>query len=263
LTETTTTSRPNARVTIAAAPTLAAAVSALPLDVGGRSCLVLPASLRRSDVLAAAVRERLRQDQVENHLLIPANPVAELARFTSRGAKSPWEEAEVALPDGESRQVRLPAKLWTGAEIWTATDVDAVSGSGPFVLDVLSRYLHPASRLRHLTTRHRADAAVEVNLAVRVDRAVIAMDFGEFVLVCTTTDLIAGELVALALSDEHATSERSLTGPWEERVVQRATELDLGVQVPQQIEVDLQGAQLGAFAAAIPRILSRIGVHAS
>ena len=166
----------------------------------------------------------------------------------------------MAPSDSASQTIRIDARLLSGKPLWTVTDVDAVRGGGPFVLDLLARYVHPVSRFRFLGRQARADAVVDVNLAVHIATSVIGKEFGTFALVGMTSDPIAAELLALAIADEDLPPDHSVIGPWEDRVVQRATELELGVRIPRELSLSIIGAATVATHAVIERVSSRIGV---
>jgi len=185
--------------------------------------------------------------------VIPAGAIATVAG----GGR--WAEVTIDAPDAPPYRVSLPARLAAAPTRWSVTDVDAVAGRGPFVLDLVARYLHPATRLRYLAARRREDLVADANLAAPLALCVISATIAETSLVAVTADPIAGELMALALADERLPDHASVTGPWEERIVQRATELELGIQVPSQLAFTGAGEVPAGITAALTRIASRIG----
>ena len=223
--------------------------------------ILLPSSLRRDDRLASAVREVLRQSRSNTHLVLPANPVAALTRFSRESSDPPWTTVTIQPPDSPPKPIRLPARLLTGFPLWSVTNVDAVHGSGPFVLDLLARYVHPVSRVRHLATRSRADAAVDVNLAASISSSVIGKEFPGYSIVGVCHDPIAAELFALALADEDLSADRSVSGPWEDRVIQRATELELGILIPEQVTVRFTEDQDSHVREMMQRVTARMGIQ--
>jgi len=249
-------------ITVSAGSTYAEAVSGV-LDTmpGSGPVLILPASLRRTDPLASAVRQELRASQVASHLMLPLNPAATLIGRATRSPSGAWIDAEIRAPDVPATSIRIPARLNGPEAIWTVTDVDAIGGTGPYMLDLVTRYAHPRTRLRQLASRRRSDAVVDVNLVVRPSRCVVGKAFGETVVVGVVNDPIAAELFALALADEDLAPGRSVTGPWEDRVVQRATELEIGVQIPQHLSIDLVTTPGTAVRTVLERVLARIGVE--
>jgi hypothetical protein len=248
-------------VRIAAAATIAEAVRmVLPGDAIAGT-VVLPSTRSRRDRLAAAVRADLRGHGVPTHLVIPEHPAAAVAR-ADRPGNPTWRSVWIAPPDLPATRVLLPARLADAAARWIATDVTGVGGRGPYVLDLLARYLHPRDRLRLLALRRRDDAAVDLNLGVSTSLYVITQELTGCTLAAVTTDPIAAELVALSLAEENLPDHLSVQGIWEDRVIQRATELDLGVQVPAQIAVSMTGADRFPDAhGAVMRLASRIDVN--
>lgn len=221
--------------------------------------LVLPSSLRRADPVAAAVRTVLRARDVESHLLIPASVTAALTNVRLSPTAG-WVRAQVRPPDVPSSSIELPARLAGIPLIWSVTDIDAVRGRGPYVLDLIARYLHPVSRLKLLASPRREDAVVDVNLIASPARCVIGMRIDGSAIAASVDDPIAGELVALALADELMATGQSATGPWEERVVQRATELQLGIRIPADVSVVPSGKLEGAAFDVVRRASERIGI---
>jgi hypothetical protein len=235
----------------------------LRVDNDRAELILLPSSLRRDDRLASAVLKAFRQSHANTHLVLPANPIAALTRPSRKSSESVWATITTHPPDSLPKPIRIPARLVTGSHIWSVTNVDAVHGSGPFVLDLLARYVHPVSRVRHLATRSRADAAVDVNLAVTISSSVIGKEFPGHSIVGVCHDPIAAELFALALADEDLSADRIVSGPWEDRVIQRATELELGVQIPEQIAITFAREPGQDVRDMILRVTARMGIEAT
>lgn len=80
-----------------------------------------------------------------------------------------------------------------------------------------------------------------------------------YVVTVATPDLIAAELVGLALRYPTAEPEPR-PRPWEDPVVQRATELDLGVRLPSQIELSFVtvGAATSSSSEVVGSLDARI-----
>lgn len=247
---------PAATIVVASGPTYEAAAGALDLAAGRVPVVILPASLRRDDPLAAAVRDALRHLGTSASLRLPANPAAALLGRGGHG----WTSLAIRPPDAPAATMRLPTRLADAGAIWTVTDVDAVAGSGPYVLDLVARYAAPGAWLRRRPGRHRGDVRVDVNLACRPACCLAGKATGGGVVVSVTDDPVAAELFALALADEALPADRTVSGPWEDRVVQRATELELGVQIPRQIQARLVTPVDEDVRTVLDRVLARIGV---
>lgn len=214
-----------------------------------RRLLLVPSSGHRGDPLLAAVSGALRDTGVG------ARQLAFMERFRPLGG---WAGVVLAPPDRPRRRIRI-AKALAGEHPWIVCNVDAVARTGPFVLDVFSRFLHPLDRARLLADRNRPGRAAEVNLAVQAGWCIVGGTAGAGHLLVVTHDVIAAELVALALSEHALGAAVDVTGPWEDGVVQRATELELGVRIPQQIGLVIHGDAEWA-RTEIDRMAGRIGL---
>ena len=228
--------------------------NAIPILLAGFSGappLLVPSTGESQDSLLSAVRSALHASGVTADVCVPAHGPGRMIR----GA---WTSLEIDAPDLPRRKVRIASGLVDAAP-WIICDVDAVARTGPFVLDVLSRHLHPFDRLRLLADRDRERSAADLNLAIRPVWNVIGGHAGTGYLLAATRDPVAAELVALAMSELALGPDVGYTGPWEDPVVQRATELELGVVIPHQIALTIHGDP-GDSRAALERIAGRIGV---
>lgn len=213
--------------------------------------VLVPSTGRTEDPLITRVDQALHECGAHARWIVPVAGVRSLVS----GA---WKEVRLQLPDLPNRRVRIANEL-IDAEPWVVCDVDAVARTGPFVLDVFSGYLHPWDRLSQFAHRDRARRSAEVNLTVRPKWCLIGGHAESGYLIATAQDVIAAELFALSLSEYALGPHVAVTGPWEDPVVQRATELQLGVVVPEQIEFVVHGEPGGA-RNLIRRIAGRIGV---
>lgn len=227
--------------------------------------LVLPSSLDSGDPLVQVIRRELRARAISSAVLIPEHPVR-LATGRLLARRTEWQAVPLALPDKPERTVSLPARLLTAGSALYATHVNTVARTGPFQLDLLSRYIHPRDRLRLLADQDRAGLAAEINLAARPAWSVIGCDVSPGI-VAVATDLIAAELVALCLAERFFDRRGEFSSPWEDRVVQRATELDLGVSTPHHMRIEVVNGASGtaseeAVAAIAAALRERIGIAA-
>jgi hypothetical protein len=246
-------------VHLAAGDTIEQIVATYPVPPMEGPTVVLPSSLRHADRLAAALRSRLRRSGYGSRLLVPGGGIVPLARAISGGQ---WSWITITPPDLPPSQVRLPAPLAAAASAWIVTDVDAVRDHGPFVLDLLARYLHPLDRVRLLASPRREEAIADLNLALAGPdvRFLVAMRISDAWLAAWTVDIVSAELLALAMADEGRQRGGEVTGPWEERVVQRATELELGIRLPSDLVVRWINPPTEPQLQLAERVLMRIGV---
>lgn len=199
--------------------------------------LLLPSSLHREDPLVHAVRRGFRDRDRSSSVAVPELPLRLVTgRFSA--ARPEWRAGHLVLPDGPDRDVLLPRRFLAGDAVLYVTHVNAVARTGPFQLDLLARYVHPRQRIRQVVDRDRAGLAAETNLAMQPGWCVIGCNVPPGV-VAITRDLIAAELVALCLAERFFDRHTEFSSPWEDRVVQRATELELGARTPGDIRIGI------------------------
>lgn len=227
--------------------TLTYGIASLSGDWPDLAATLIPASLQADDALAQEVQARFPRSSV----------------ITPR-ASTRFRKATIDRPGTTLRSIRLPDALLRSESLICLVDLDRVSPSGPFVLDLMARFAAPFDRFRLIASRDRSSLVTEVNLARRFDRVIIARTIeGERILV-STTDMIAGELVALTLSEDRLPKDRALRSPWEDEIVQRATELELGVRFPGEIAiVCAEEDRLSLFSEAVAALHLRVGIDIS
>ena len=228
--------------------------NAIPILLAGFSGappLLVPSTGESEDSLLSAVRSALHASGVIADVCVPAHGPGRVIRAA-------WATVEIKAPDLPRHRVRVSHVL-ADASPWIMCDVDAVARTGPFILDVFTRHLHPLDRLRLLADRQRERRAADLNLAVRPAWGVIGGHAGTGYLLAASRDPVAAELFALAMSELMPGPHRSVTGPWEDPVVQRATEIELGVTIPHQIALTIHG-DLRGMRPTLDRITGRIGV---
>lgn len=214
----------------------------LPAMIGhlGGSVAVLPSSLDGLDIVAERVVDALPREAQASVVTPVAGNEARKAFVLPTGLGN-WRHVPVHVAGAALETAILPGGLVDARHRIIAVDVVEVARQGPFVLDVAARYAHPRQRVRFVTDRARSDLTAEVASVVPLSLVVVALVLPEGTLLAATTDPIAAELIALALSERCIGGIRAFTGPWEDPVVQRATELDLGVLLPAAIRLIVTG----------------------
>lgn len=262
--------RQDARILVFAASTMDQAAIEAAGHIAGElesTPLLLSSSLTRKDALVRSLRRSLRTHAVSSSVVVPGPPFLMLSGMALRmvfGARSNWRAVRLPLPDKPDRDVVLPDRLLGPRPLLYITHIDTVARRGPFQLDLLSRYLHPRHRLRQVIDPDRAGLAAEINLLRRPAWCIIGSD-GLPGLVAVTRDIIAGELFALCMAERFFDRPGEFSSPWEDRVVQRATELELGARTPDDIQIEVVGGTRRAGEAAnaiVNQIQHRIGIHA-
>jgi hypothetical protein len=161
------------------------------------------------------------------------------------------------------RTVRLPAALASAGAVVSAVDARPLPGSRPpIVIGMWARFAGPMQRLGARFTPHREGILAEIDLAVRPSLLIVLDQYLDDTLVAIAgSDPIAVELVTLALRRIQCDSRLDQPGPWEDPLVQRATELGLGIDQPSRLMVELRAT--GAIVPdpmAFERALAGIGV---
>lgn len=204
------------------------------------SVAILPSSLDDRDPVAEAVQDQLPDSSVPE-IVTPMSGSAARRAFLLPTVLGDWRDVPINIPGASMASALMPKPVAAAQHRIIAVDVVEVSRRGPFVLDVPARYVHPRQRLRLVADRSRSSLVAEVAGALPVTLAVVSLTLPEGTFLAATTDLIAAELVALALAERCIGSVRAFTGPWEDAVVQRATELELGALMPSRIRLIPEG----------------------
>ncbi|HEV2067135.1 MAG TPA: hypothetical protein VGR08_09870 [Thermomicrobiales bacterium] len=240
--------RPPSVIRIFAARTIAEAAAQatgciLPAD--GAAPVMLPSSLDGDDALVQALRQSMGSSGTASSVVVPDSPLRTAMRAIA-GGRTAWRPVELIVPEGISDEVLLPAPVVAAGSLVYVTLVDSVARTGPFQLDLLSRFVHPRHHLRRLIDPDRAGRAAEVNLARIPDWCVVGCSV-PLGFVGVTRDVVAAELLALSLAERFFDRQAEFASPWEDRVVQRATELELGARIPGYIGIEMSDHSTGVI----------------
>lgn len=195
----------------------------------------------------------------------PPSAAAGLMRRSGR-----WTEVDVDAAAQRLRTVRMPAELVGAQRLVAVDDIRRSTEPRPTIaLGLWALYAHPIVRMGARFAGTRDGLTAEIALAVHPDRYIIieSDDRMGVASVITTADPIAAELIALALRQSSLRSTGS--GPWEDSLVQAATELGLGVRNPDRIDIEaiisptLSSERHDEATARIVDAAERIGVPAN
>lgn len=219
---------------------------------------IMPSSLDSLDPFAETVLPILPAN-AESFVAVPVTGAAARRAFITPNVLGSWIDRRVLAEDATISSVTFPQDIAQASHRIVVTDVVEVSRRGPFVLDLPARYIHPRQRMRLLASGEREALAAEVGSAFPIDVIAVFLALRDGVVLAVTTDVIAAELVALAMSELCIGAPRSFTGPWEDKVVQRATELQLGVGLPSYLGLVANGPR--RHDAWANRILEHIRIR--
>lgn len=228
------------------------------------SIALLPSSLDGKDPFMAMVHKAMPEVS-QPFTVLPVSGAAARRAFITPNVIGRWIDRPVKIQDGDLNAVTWPQDLAQADHRIVVTDVVEVARKGPFVLDLPARYIHPRQRMRLLASSQREAQASEIASALSMDLFAIYLAQRDGVMLAVTSDIVAAELVSLAMSELCVGSPRSFTGPWEDPVVQRATELELGVLLPGRMRVILDGPDRSSHWSQriVEHIRMRLGITAS
>ncbi len=167
------------------------------------------------------------------------------------------------------KSVQLPYTVVNATSVLSVADArDDVRARPGLVIGMWARMASPRLRLGARLTGARDGLTAEIALA-RPPDVVWCIDYlwkGGPLVVVSSTDLIAAEVVALSIRDLRTSRAAQLGGPWEDELIQRATEVDLGVPGPEWISVApefsdrLSSEQRQRAVEAIELAVARAGI---
>lgn len=225
------------------------------------SVAILPSSLDAKDSFARLVEVTL-PEVAQAEVLTPVSGSSAHRAFFTPMVLGNWIDRPIRSADSAVDSVTYPADVAQANHRIIVTDVVEIARTGPFVLDLPARYIHPRQRMRLLASGQREASAAEVASALPADLYVVCLAQREGLVAGSTTDPIAAELLALAMSELSFGAPRGFSGPWEDPVVQRATELQMGVLHPSAIVIVPDGPERNAnwSRRIVDHIRLRLGI---
>jgi hypothetical protein len=173
-----------------------------------------------------------------SHVVVVPAKLALTGWVRSSRIPDPWAAVDI---DDRSERLRV---AWLRREIVEATSLIAINDvppddmSEPLVLGLWAKFAHPRQRLGALAGDDRTGLRAELAMAVKPDLTVLVGESRERPLVIATRDQLAAELTGRALQSLNQPDPfGELVGPWELPLIQRATELRIGVKVPAQLAI--------------------------
>jgi hypothetical protein len=174
----------------------------------------------------------------------------------------------------EARGLDRLERVWIADSIASASSLAALNRlpanaekRGALAIGLWARFAHPRQRTGAWLSNPRDGLTAEIAAAVSPLMIVLTGEWKGFALALLSDDLIAAELGGLGVLQALTRHGDELNGPWEDPLVQHATELGIGVRQPAQIagEVIWAGAHSGSAAETFPEfgtnVLARLGVN--
>jgi hypothetical protein len=209
------------------------------------------------------VAHQLEADAWADRVLVVAPP----RRSVVRRSRGDWIAVDVGVRAQRLTTVALPTALATAGSIVVANDLRLESVRRPvFAIGLWARYADWRVRLGARLSDEREGLTAEIAAAVAPRLLLLADRWQSLSLLAATTDQIAAELTGRTLRPTTGAGDDEPLGPWEAPLVQRATELDLGVRSPSQVAIRAhllvrEGSQLPTtFARWVDAFAGRLGV---
>jgi hypothetical protein len=207
-----------------------------------------------SDDFGRCVVHLLTLDIPDVRRVVPDQPLASLLRRrTPVHVGSRAERISI---------VRLPDSIVRANAIVGVNDVRRETGARPtLAIGIWSRFAGPRERLGARLGTLEQGLAAEIALAFQPAVILLADTWRGLTVVVATSDQVAAELVGLAV---RGTDGDEQIGPWQDPLVQRATELNLGVLLPDRIAIRIatpNSTPKDRATTILTEIAGRLGVR--
>jgi len=170
--------------------------------------------------------------------MISPPPLTAMTWQRVRHRTAPSLTVDLRLHNSRLSAVRLHRDIVDAGTLIAVNDLTGEKGSRPTIaLGIWGRYTDVRDRLGYRLSAADRGAAAEIALAVRPRWVIVADRWQGSFVAFVTDDQIVAELAGLALKQIKEGELAEPIGPWEDQLVQRATELGLGVRLPSEIAV--------------------------
>ena len=166
-------------------------------------------------------------------------------------------------------------RVWITRELAAAGPIVAVndldrrrSARDPVAIGIWTGFARSDQRLGARLSADRDGLTAEIALAVHPAAILLTTTVGGLPILVATADQIAAELAGRALLALASPDTGERIGPWEHPLVQRATELHLGVLTPSLIDLAAdwcgpdEAASVAAFRNVVTEMTGMIGLPA-
>lgn len=176
-----------------------------------------------------------------------------------------WTEVDLSGRGDRLARATLPAALFEAEAVAAIVDLTSFNPKRPAIaIGLWAQFAHPRQRFGAVLGDQATGLVAEIALAAPAAIYFIAASWRGKPMLAVADDMIAAELIGLAIGQAQADPDLEPVGPWEQPLVQRAGDLGLGVRLPAQIEFAVEW--LGSdglsddFAQFGRTVAARIGV---
>ena len=190
-----------------------------------------------------------------------------LGRLPLLGSRDRWVEVDLAGTGARVERVPVRREVAIAPALIGVGAIGDAGDAGPLAFGLWLPFIGPRLALAARLGGDRAPLGADLAAAVRPRLSVLVGYMGTLLVVAATPDPIAAELTGLAIRHGAVAGPAELPRPWEDPLVQRATELGLGVPHPSYLElhpvwagsVDSPAAQ--ALDALADHVTDALGLH--
>lgn len=221
----------------------------------------------RSQPVAELARQAF---QAAGHRVVVLSPPAAFPLRWGSSAKQlgAWTSVALSPLSDALSHATLPARLLAADPLVVINDVRHSTERRPsLALGIWRQFLHPKQRLLVNLAARRLPIDAELGALFRPRGIILLPYWAHGFLVVVSSDRIASELVGLAIHQATRFPALAFAGPWEDPIVQHATDLDLGIRLPADLIIEWRwlGARDSAREADLARLAdvvsSRLGVN--
>lgn len=187
-----------------------------------------------------------------------------------RASKTEWKAVELTALAGRLERVWLPASIVDASTLVAVNNIRSLSEArDPISIGIWSKFAHPRQRAGAWLSNDRDGLTAEIASAVRPALILLFAKWRSFTVIVASDDQVATELAGRSIQQLSGELLDVSTAPWENPLVQHASELGVGIQRPSQIvsKVIWAGSQGGSAASAFTGfatdVLARIGVKST
>lgn len=246
------------------------------LAVAARAAALLPDVSSRLAVLSASAARSFDRPFVAALLRALRARSPKFAALAAPSALSGWLKARaqtwVEVDFGERgdrlSQATMPKALFDAEAVVAINDLTSFNPRRPVIaIGIWAQFAHPRQRLGAAWSDQASGLVVEIALAAPPATYLIAASWRGKPVLIVADDMIAAELLGLAIGQVQADPDVEHVGPWEQPLVQRAGDLGLGARLPAEIDFSVEWLGDDDLAVDFQRfgesVAARIGVASS
>jgi hypothetical protein len=184
--------------------------------------------------------------------------------FIARG----WRSIDLGGRGDRLTHARMPERLARGGPALVVSDLTRFDPARPAIaIGVWAQFAHPFQRFGAAISHQGDGLTAELALAAPPAWYFVSASWQGKPMAILSNDMIAAELLGLAIGQVQADPDREPAGPWEHPLVQRATELNLGARTPAAIDFTTEWLSAnrdlnGGFASFGSVVAARVGIAA-